>query len=112
MNDMDVVAEMETPSWTEKEERRKMRRRRRSRRSKRSMKQRREILGELDSLCFDGNEVCESWMLEGNCGYYYKQSSFGGGDQHKYKILPPFDDNTAMKEHIKYWAYAVACTVR
>ncbi|KAF3451286.1 hypothetical protein FNV43_RR07381 [Rhamnella rubrinervis] len=111
VDDMEVVVEMESPRWTEKEERKKMRRRR-TRRSKRSIKQSREILVELDWLCFDGNEVCETWILEGNCGYYYEQSSFGGGDQNKYKILPPFDDNTAMKEHLKSWAYAVACTVR
>ncbi|TKY60058.1 hypothetical protein E2542_SST17153 [Spatholobus suberectus] len=26
--------------------------------------------------------------------------------------MPPFDDDVAMKQHLKSWAYAVACTVR
>ncbi|RZB96454.1 hypothetical protein D0Y65_020291 [Glycine soja] len=26
--------------------------------------------------------------------------------------MPPFDDVVAMKQHLKSWAYAVACTVR
>ena len=26
--------------------------------------------------------------------------------------MPPFDNDVAMKQHLKSWAYAVACTVR
>lgn len=111
--DPEVVLEMEA---SEKEERRKLRRRtRRRRRSKRSAKQKREVLGELDLLCFDENEVCETRMAEArSCGYYHNQiGTFGVCDQNKYyKLLPPFDDNMAMKEHLKSWAYAVASTVR
>lgn len=111
--DQEVVLEMEAP---EKEERRQLRRRtRRRRRSKRSAKQKREVLGELDLLCFDEYEVCETRMAEArSCGYYQNQiGTFGVCDQNKYyKLLPPFDDNMAMKEHLKWWAYAVACTVR
>lgn len=69
-------------------------RRRTRRRSKRSLNQRRKnILGELDVKDFSG-----SWMFVETC-------------QHQ-SILPSFNDNVAMKLHLKSWAYAVAGTVR
>ncbi|KAK7815910.1 hypothetical protein CFP56_000969 [Quercus suber] len=87
----------------EKEERRKTRRR-----SKRGLSHRRKILGELD-LCLDVEEVSMFSMFKETCGY--RNQSFG--DQHRNKnLMPSFNDNVAMKEHLKYWAYAVACTVR
>lgn len=86
---------VESPKYwaaEQKEERRK----KKSKRCKRSTKQRRQILGELD-LCFDGEENCGGFG-SAECKYNYK--------------MPPLDDNIAMKEHLKSWAYAVACTVR
>jgi len=69
-------------------------RRRTRRRSKRSLNQRRKnILGELDVKDFSG-----SWMFVETC-------------QHQ-SIMPSFNDNVAMKLHLKSWAYAVAGTVR
>ncbi|XP_060671253.1 uncharacterized protein LOC132803066 [Ziziphus jujuba] len=102
-----VVESSKYWKWTAapKEETRKKRRKR----CKKTMKQRRKILGELD-LCSDGKQV---WMLDGNCGGGYCNGSFGSAEFCKYNYkMPPFHDNMAMKEHLKYWAYAVACTVR
>ncbi|KAK7359195.1 hypothetical protein VNO77_01145 [Canavalia gladiata] len=37
-------------------------------------------------------------------------------ESYKYHILtgkmPSFDDDVAMKQHLKAWAYAVACTIK
>ncbi|GMY37491.1 WD repeat-containing protein 53 [Fagus crenata] len=83
----------------EKQERRKTRRR-----SKRSLNPRRKIIGELD-LGLDVEELSRIWMFKETCGY----ERFGDEDRNK---MPPFNDNVAMKEHLKTWAFAVACTVR
>ncbi|EOY27947.1 hypothetical protein QQP08_018750 [Theobroma cacao] len=92
----DPVEEVEFARPTEKSERR--RRRRRRKRSKR------KVLGELD-LGFHGNLASESWFSEETYGYPNSES------QH-YTKMPPLNDGLAMKEHLKSWAYAVACTVR
>ena len=81
---------------TEKPERR--RRRRRRKRSKR------KVLGELD-LGFHGNLASESSFSEEKYGF----SNF---DSQDYMKMPSLNDGLAMKEHLKSWAYAVACTVR
>ncbi|VVA35289.1 PREDICTED: POPTR_0004s05840g [Prunus dulcis] len=84
--DMEVVEYYYSPSprSTEKE---KSRRRRRSKRSVQQQRHRRKILGELDELGLDD---------------YVKENN----------TMPSISDNMAMKEHLKSWAYAVACTVR
>ncbi|KAG6694930.1 hypothetical protein I3842_09G071800 [Carya illinoinensis] len=95
--EMDLLEYYQRP--IEKQERRRTRRRR-----KRSKNRRRKTLGELD-LGFDLNEVSDSWMFEETCRYPMFE------DQHPNK-LPSFNDDLAMKEHLKSWAHAVACTVR
>ncbi|XWS19729.1 hypothetical protein CRYUN_Cryun31cG0041300 [Craigia yunnanensis] len=80
---------------TEKPERKRRRRRKRSKR---------KVLGELD-LGFHGNLASESSFSEETYGYSNFQSQ-------QYTKMPPLDDGLAMKEHLKSWAYAVACTVR
>lgn len=84
------------PSPREKEQRR---RRRRSRSKRGLQRNRRKILGELDLGFHAKAEVSGSdWiLLEENWGY---NNQFN------------LSDNMAMKEHLKTWAYAVACTVR
>ncbi|MBA0812037.1 hypothetical protein Gohar_026035, partial [Gossypium harknessii] len=83
---------------TEKPAERRKRRRRRRKRSKR------KVLGELD-LGFYGNLDSESSFSEGTYGY----KSFDS--RHYIMKMPPSNDGFAMKEHLKSWAYAVACTV-
>lgn len=75
------------------------RRRRRSRSKRGLQRNRRKILGELDLGVPVKAEVSGSnWiLLEENWGY---NNQFN------------LSDNMAMKEHLKTWAYAVACTVR
>ncbi|KDP21125.1 hypothetical protein JCGZ_21596 [Jatropha curcas] len=88
---------------TKKEERR----RRRKRKSKR------KILGKLD-FGFDGTSTDLGhfgvWEINTEittaCGYGMFRSK-----QHLVN-MPPLSDGMAMKEHLKSWAYAVACTVR
>ncbi|XP_038895160.1 uncharacterized protein LOC120083464 [Benincasa hispida] len=86
----------------EKEQRRKNRGRRCW-----GLEQRRKIVGEMD-LSYAVKEICECWLFE--------ETRIGGGNQYqrkkKTKKMPPFEDSMAMKEHIRSWAYAVACTVR
>ncbi|MBA0729722.1 hypothetical protein Golax_020289 [Gossypium laxum] len=82
---------------TEKPAERRKRRRRRRKRSKR------KVLGELD-LGFYGNLDSESSFSEGTYGY----KSFDS--RHYIMKMPPSNDGFAMKEHLKSWAYAVACT--
>ncbi|KAK9936616.1 hypothetical protein M0R45_013446 [Rubus argutus] len=84
------------PSPREKEQRRRGRRSR----SKRGLQRnRRKILGELDlGVPVKAEDSGSNWiLLEENWGY---NSQFN------------LSDNMAMKEHLKTWAYAVACTVR
>ncbi|KAK8618508.1 hypothetical protein V6N13_132497 [Hibiscus sabdariffa] len=76
-------------------------RRKRGGRRRRRKRSKRKVLGELD-LGFYGNLDSESSFSEetkGQCQYYYMK-------------MPPLNDGSAMKEHLKSWAYAVACTVR
>ncbi|WCJ27236.1 hypothetical protein M5689_009000 [Euphorbia peplus] len=69
----------------------KMSRRRKIRRM------RRKILGEIDL----------------GINYYELEQNLKccGTKQHFIK-MPPLSDGMAMKQHLKSWAYAVACTVR
>ncbi|KAJ6396727.1 hypothetical protein OIU77_021704 [Salix suchowensis] len=96
---------VEIPKPAKKEEKRKRRERRR--RSKR------KILGEPGS----GFDKSSSYY---KLDYGFEMSNdeekrgygmFGSHRQHQAK-MPPLNDGTAMKEHLKSWAYAVACTVR
>ncbi|KAL9455884.1 hypothetical protein AB3S75_005169 [Citrus x aurantiifolia] len=83
------------------------RRRRRRRRKRRSL---RKILGELDHHSeldfgfFDDDEETTSRQHNQVLGSEYHLCTN--------MKMPPLDDNMAMKEHLKSWAYAVACTVR
>ncbi|KAJ7947147.1 WD repeat-containing protein 53 [Quillaja saponaria] len=85
---------------TEMEERKKKRRRRK----KSGFNGKRKILGELE-LGFDVKEIYGSWMFEEACEYQRVASIHQTG-------MPPLSDDLAMKEHLKSWAYAVACTVK
>ncbi|XVF87298.1 hypothetical protein PTKIN_Ptkin18bG0108400 [Pterospermum kingtungense] len=90
----------ETAKPTEKPERSRRRRRRRKR-------SKRKVLGELD-LGFHGNLASESSFSEETYGC----SNFQIQSQKHYTKMPALNDGLAMKEHLKSWAYAVACTVR
>lgn len=83
-------AEMGSPELQRSTERRRTRRR-----SKRSLNQRRKnVPGEVDLSVKD---VCGCWMFVETCRHQ--------------SIMPSFNDNAAMKEHLKSWAYAVAVAV-
>ncbi|KAH0985090.1 hypothetical protein GBA52_012267 [Prunus armeniaca] len=109
--DMEVVEYYYSPSPRSTEKEKSRRRRRRSKRSVQQQRHRREILGELDELGLDdhvkevisGSWSSSNWMVEGNCGYNQECQN---------NTMPSISDNMAMKEHLKSWAYAVACTVR
>ncbi|GMI77690.1 hypothetical protein HRI_001438300 [Hibiscus trionum] len=88
-----AVQPVQAAEFAKPERRKRGGRRRRRRRSKR------KVGGELDSG-FYGNLDSESSFSEETKGQYY------------YRKMPPFNDGSAMKEHLKLWAYAVACTVR
>ncbi|EXB84040.1 hypothetical protein L484_005804 [Morus notabilis] len=70
----------------------------------RSKRKSRKILGEID-LGFD--DIVRGTKFH-YCGYCQKLGCL----YDHYKNMPPLHDNIAMKEHLKSWAYAVACTVR
>ncbi|XVF25617.1 hypothetical protein REPUB_Repub13aG0228500 [Reevesia pubescens] len=90
------VKEVEFAKPTEKLERTRRRRKR----------NKRKVLGELDlGMGFHGKLAFESSFSEETYGYSNFES------QH-YTKMPPLNDGLAMKEHLKSWAYAVACTVR
>lgn len=81
--------------------------RRRRRRSRRRSS--RKVLGELDhhselDFGFFGDEEMTSGQHNQVVGSEYHHCTN--------MKMPPLDDNMAMKEHLKSWAYAVACTVR
>ncbi|KAJ0081873.1 hypothetical protein Patl1_10471 [Pistacia atlantica] len=112
------VLHLEPVDLTKPEEKIKSRRSgRRKRRSKRMLHERRKILGELD-LGFDRNMDSDelsskSWLFD------FEETTSSGyqmfGSQVHYQMnmkMPPLEDGMAMKEHLKSWAYAVACTVR
>ncbi|OAY26369.1 hypothetical protein MANES_16G042200v8 [Manihot esculenta] len=86
-------AEMEAFKATKKEEARSGRRKRKS-------KRKRKVLGELE-LGIDERDIWD-WEFDG-----YKEMSGIGSVK-----MPLLTDGMAMKEHLKSWAYAVACTVR
>ncbi|XP_048230696.1 uncharacterized protein LOC125370153 [Ricinus communis] len=84
----------------------------RSSSSRGKRKSKRKILGELDlGLDHTGTYLrdCGVWEID----YKANGCDFGlfGSQQHFVK-MPPLSDGIAMKEHLKSWAYAVACTVR
>ncbi|OMO65421.1 hypothetical protein COLO4_31250 [Corchorus olitorius] len=88
-----------------KEKQPEIRRRRRSKRRKRS---KRKVLGELDFGFHGGNLDSESWFSEES-----NINGYGNFEtQQQYTKMPPLNDGLAMKEHLKSWAHAVACTVR
>ncbi|KAL3576278.1 hypothetical protein D5086_021561 [Populus alba] len=100
-----TTEEVEIRKPTKREEKRKRRPRRK--RSKR------KILGELD-LGFDRSRHC--YRFDNGFGVFddretWRYGMFGRQLQHQVK-MPPLNDGMAMKEHLKSWAYAVACTVR
>ncbi|KAJ7968746.1 WD repeat-containing protein 53 [Quillaja saponaria] len=84
---------------TEKEERKRKRRRKRS-----GLIRKRMILGALE-LGFDVEDFSGSWLFEETCQYQRLASARQLG-------MPPMSDDMAMKEHLKSWAYAVACIVK
>ncbi|KAA0057057.1 uncharacterized protein E6C27_scaffold96G002450 [Cucumis melo var. makuwa] len=94
-NDVGEEKEMETEEMEEK------RRKNRGRRSWGLEQRRKFVVGEID-LSYAVKEICECWSFE--------VMRIGGGK--KTKKMPSFEDSMAMKEHIRSWAYAVACTVR
>ncbi|KAK8487625.1 hypothetical protein V6N13_062999 [Hibiscus sabdariffa] len=83
------IAEVEFAKPREKPEKRKRRRKRRSKR---------KVLGELDL-------ASESSFSEENIA----RPDF---ETPHYSKMPPLNDGLAMKEHLKSWAYAVACAVK
>ncbi|KAK9014276.1 hypothetical protein V6N11_005439 [Hibiscus sabdariffa] len=91
----EIAAGIELAKPTEKPEKRKRRRRRR---------RRRKVLGELD-LGFHGKLASESSFSEENIARPDFESPH-------YSKMPLLNDGLAMKEHLKSWAYAVACTVK
>ncbi|XP_011657601.1 uncharacterized protein LOC101209234 [Cucumis sativus] len=94
-NNVCEAKEMET------EEREEKRRKNRGGRSWGLEQRKKFIVGEID-LSYAVKEICECWSFE--------EMRIGGGE--KTKKMPSFEDSMAMKEHIRSWAYAVACTVR
>ena len=88
------AVEYYSPSPREKEQRR-----RRSRSKRGMQRNRRRILGEID-LGFNGEAEASG------CDWGFLEENFG------YKSQFNLNDNMAMKEQLKTWAYAVACTVR
>ncbi|PRQ29219.1 hypothetical protein RchiOBHm_Chr5g0011501 [Rosa chinensis] len=94
VDDVAEVVEYYCPSPREKEQRRK-----RSRSKRGLQRNRRRILGEIDLGFHVKAEVS-------GCDWIFLEENFG------YKNQFNLNDNMAMKEHLRTWAYAVACTVR
>ncbi|KAK8477947.1 hypothetical protein V6N13_015568 [Hibiscus sabdariffa] len=67
-------------------------------RRKRGRRRRKRSKRKLD-LGYYGSLDSESSFSEAANGLYYLE-------------MPPLNDGSAMKEHLKSWAYAVACIVR
>ncbi|GAV57598.1 hypothetical protein CFOL_v3_01135 [Cephalotus follicularis] len=86
------------------EPKKKENKRRRKRSKRPNFGQRRKIVGELD-LGFERSVCPGSWER------FEYQSQRYGCQQHNME-MPPLSDGLAMKEHLKSWAYAVACTVK
>ncbi|TQD94681.1 hypothetical protein C1H46_019733 [Malus baccata] len=90
--------------------------RRRRRRKKGLQRNKRKILGEFEMSGFDdraeevsyGNFWSSNRTVDGNCGF--NNQRFGKYPSANYG-MPSISDKMAMKEHLKSWAYAVACTV-
>ena len=83
---------------------------RRSRSKKRGLECRRKILGESD-ICLH-EEISEPDYACVDLGNFWCIDIKYGGLYDHYKKMPPIDDNMAMKEHLRSWAFAVACSVR
>lgn len=83
----------------------------------RSRRKRRVVLADIDLGFSDiskkntkvSSSEYGSWFEE-NCRCFQKLGWWCLYDH--YKNMPPLHDNIAMKEHLKSWAYAVACTVK
>ncbi|KAK3206827.1 hypothetical protein Dsin_020873 [Dipteronia sinensis] len=103
------------------------RRRRRRRRNKRSYllhDQRRQVFGDVgfyhNGQIESHSHVESPWLLlddddDDDDDKQDTASTFGYHDFHNMKMkmkMPPLNDGMAMKQHLKSWAYAVACTVR
>ncbi|OMO76151.1 hypothetical protein CCACVL1_15853 [Corchorus capsularis] len=101
---MKPVKEVEFAEAEPKEKQPEIRRRRRSKRRKRS---KRKVLGELDFGFHGGNLDSESWFSEES-----NIKGYGNFETQHYTKMPPLNDGLAMKQHLKSWAHAVACTVR
>lgn len=69
---------------------------------------RRKFVGEIMDLNYAVKEICEcnNWLV------FEEKSTWKGNYEQRKKKMPAFEDSMAMKQHIKSWAYAVACTVR
>lgn len=78
---------------------------RRMRRASKKRNKKDVNVGDFEELGFDFRfDLSEIlMMIEG-----YERFSTKGYS----KIMPPLSDGMAMKEHLKSWAYAVACNVR
>ncbi|KAL4291428.1 hypothetical protein GQ457_14G009070 [Hibiscus cannabinus] len=77
-------------------------RRKRGGRRRRRKRSKRKVMGDQLDLGFYGS------CLDSESSF----SEETKGQQYYYMKMPPLNDGSAMKEHLKSWAYAVACTVR
>ncbi|KAF8411067.1 hypothetical protein HHK36_003606 [Tetracentron sinense] len=90
-------------------------RRRRGKRScKLSAEGRGKSNGEQEFSQVQGLSDLGFYMIEVGLGLGRMEKTCGYGRSGSPSLLkmPPFTDGMAMKEHLKSWAYAVACTVR
>ncbi|KAK8608146.1 hypothetical protein V6N13_023577 [Hibiscus sabdariffa] len=77
-------------------------RKKRGGRRRRRKRSKRKVLGDQLDLGFYGS------CLDSESSF----SEETKGQQYYYMKMLPLNDGSAMKEHLKSWAYAVACTVR
>lgn len=91
-------------------EQQKEKRIKKKRRLKSDFDTRRRVVNWLD-FGFDLNEIdefCMRMMMMDDDGKS-KRCMYGGDDG---KMMPSFSDEMAMREHLKSWAYSVACAVK
>ncbi|KAK2642506.1 hypothetical protein Ddye_024269 [Dipteronia dyeriana] len=93
-------------------------RRRRNKSSNLLHDQRRQVFGDVgfyhNGQIESHSHVESPWLLLDDHHHHDDTTStFGYHDFHNMKMkMPPLNDGMAMKQHLKSWAYAVACTVR